>query len=410
MTTYRLMDGTSGRPGDGSTGTQPPSAVTSASGGWLLGTIFSVTGGMRWLDGYWFWVPPGGDTAPAGGFTFALWDIYASGPAASLVAGSTATAATLTAGQFSYVALATPIQLAPGEIYEAVIGWTVTAGIPLTGGQFGSGNPYATGITNGPLFGWPNLGSAANPFSWSTTYGMGQGVFGNSSGSDPTAAFPENSSGSDLFWVDVQVSDTPPSGYAGSYRLRPNAAGLGSTADTLPDTADNFTLGVEFSLTEACSVSRIWFYSFAGLTQLPTGIGVYQVSAQALVASQPAPSWSGAAGSGWISAPLTGSLAAGTSYKAVVVNGAGSPAIWNYAIDNFWDPSNGWGGAGLTAGPLTYPDTSDADSPGQASYHAGATIAYPDTSAGPYDYGVDIEVTPVAAPSGNPGLLMAVYP
>jgi hypothetical protein len=394
MTTYRLMDGVSGRPGVGSSGTQPPSLVTGTTGGWLLGTIFTLTTGMQWLDGYWFWVPEDGDTAPSGGFRFALWDIYASGPAASLVSGSEVTASTLTAGTFNYVALSTPLQLAPGELYEAVIGWTVSAGIPLSAGQFGSGDPYSGGITNGPLFGWPNLGSAANPYAWATTYGMGQGLFSSSSGSDPTAAFPENSSGSDLFWVDVQVSSTSPAGYAGSYRLRPNAVALGTTSNTVTDTASNFTLGVEFSLSQACAIDNIWFYSAPGLTQLPTGIGVYNVSTQTLTASSASPSWSGSAGSGWVSAALSGTLAASTNYKAVVVNGAGSPVQWNQAITDFWDPSAGWGGSGLTAGPLTYPDTSDATSPGQASYNAGAVITYPETNAGPYDYGVDIELTP----------------
>ena len=54
------------------------------------------------------------------------------------------------------------------------------------------------------------------------------------------------------------------------------------------------------------------------MTQLPTEIGVYRVSHQTLVASNASPSWSGAAGSGWMSAPLTGTLAAGTRYKAAI--------------------------------------------------------------------------------------------
>lgn len=38
MTTYNLMDGQAGRPGVGSSGTQPPTGPTAATGGWLLGT------------------------------------------------------------------------------------------------------------------------------------------------------------------------------------------------------------------------------------------------------------------------------------------------------------------------------------------------------------------------------------
>lgn len=395
MTLYRLMDGVSGRPGVGSSGTQPPSSPTAASGGWLLGTLFTPVGELLWLQGYEFWVPPGGDTAPSGGFKFATWDLYASAPSGVLVSGATATAATLTAGQFNSVALATPVPLAPGEIYLAATGWTVTNGIPLSGSQFGSGDPYANGITNGPLFGWNNLGSAINQFPWATNY-LNNGLFSDSSGSDPTAAFPENSSGADLFWIDIVVSDTAPAGYTGSFRLRPNQHATGSTLNVVLDTANNFTLGVEFSLNTPCAINNIWFYSPSGTTQLPTSIGVFQVSTQSLVASSSSPSWSGVAGSGWVKAALAGNLQSGVSYKAAVCNGAASPVQWNDAITDFWDPSNGWGGSGLTAGPFTYPDTNTADSPGQASYNPGATLTYPDTNAGPYDYLVDIEVTPSA--------------
>lgn len=409
MTTYRLMDGVSGRPGVGSSGTQPPTSPTSATGGWLLGTLFTVTGGMQWLDGYYFWVPPGGDT---GAQKFALWNVYATGETAVLVTGSTVTSGTLTAGTFNSIPLATPIQLCPGELYVACTGWTAVNGIPLTAGQFGSGHPYSTGIFNGPLTGWPSLGGGGtNPYTWATTYGAGQGLFSNALGADPTAAMPNNSSGSDLFWVDVAISTTPPTGYSGSYRLRPNALGLGCTNGIAADTASNFTLGLEFSLTEACTINNVWFYSAPGVTQLPTSIGVFQVSGTSLAASNSSPSWSGAAGSGWVKAALSGSLAASTNYKVCVCNGAGSPAQWNYYVADWWEAtSGGFGTGGLTAGPLSFPDNGSATSPGQGSYNPGATLTYPATNVGPYDYGVDIEVTPATAGPSGSGLLMASFP
>jgi hypothetical protein len=388
VTVYRLMDGASGRPGVGSSGTQPPSSVTSTSGGWLLGTIFSVTGQMGWLNGYWHWVPGNGDTTAR---KFALWNRYSTS-AQNLVTDSTVTSGTMTLGAFNYVPLATPIQLAPGALYVAACGWTVTTGIPVSSGQFGSGDPYAAGITNGPLSGWSAI-SGSNTFPAATVnYNIGQGLFSNALGADPSAAMPNNGSGDDNLWVDVQVSSTAPSGYAGSYRLYPNMADLGNYS---LDTANNFTLGMEFSLSQACTVNNVWFYSPATVTQLPTAVGVYQVSGASLVTSNNSPSWSGAAASGWISTPLTGTLAAGPSYKVVVLNGAGSPAIWNAAVANYW--STGFGSAGLTAGPVTAPDNAAADAPGQESYNLGAALTYPGTNAGPYTYGLDIEVTPQAA-------------
>ena len=386
MTLYRLMDGVAGRPGVGSSGTQPPANVTATSGNWLLGTQFSVTGQMAWLNGYYFWVASNGDTGPQ---KFALWNYYGdTGGAGVLVAGSTVTSGTLTASQFNFVPLATPIQLAPGAQYIAATGWVATNGIPVTSAQFDNGDPYASGVTNGILTGWSNA-TGSNAFPGVNTF-AGQCVFSNVLGSDPGAALPNNGSGADNLWVDIQVSDTAPGGYAGSYRAYPNTLGFGNSS---LDTANNFTLGMEFILSQACTVNTVWFYSPSTVTQLPTEIGVYQVSGTSLVLSNAAPSWSGAAGSGWISASLTGSLSASTKYKVVVLNGAGSPAIWNAAIANYW--STGFGANGLTAGPITVYNNATADAPGQESYNLGATITYPNTNAGPYSYGLDIEVTPV---------------
>ena len=285
MATYRLMDGVSGRPGVGSSGTQPPASPTATTGGWLLGTQFSITGQMGWFNGYYHWVPTGGDTVAR---KFALWNIYASGPTEVLVSGSTVTSGTLTAGSFNYIPLTVPIQLAPGAQYVACTGWTAVNGIPVSSAQFDSGEPYASGIVNGILTGWSAAtGSNPPPF----LYGLGgQGLFSNALGNDPTVAMPNNGSGSDNLWVDVLISDTAPAGYSGSYRVWPNKTDLGNYTN---DTANNFTLGMEFILSSAASINNVWFYSPSGVTQLPTEVGVYQVSGTSLVASNSSPSWSG---------------------------------------------------------------------------------------------------------------------
>ena len=306
-----------------------------------------------------------------------------------LVPSSTATSGTLTAGAWNYIPLASPIQVAPGAQYVAATGWTAVHGFPITNSQFSSGGPYSAGITNGPInaFGDPTAGGTNGP-----NYNMYQGVF-STAGNDPTVNMPNGGSSSSNFWVDVSVSTTAPGGYAGSYRLYPN---MGDAYGYSNDTANNFTLGMEFSLSQACTINNVWFYSPSGVSQLPTGIGVYQVSGASLVASSGSPSWSGAAGSGWVSAPLTGSLSASTNYKVAVLNGAGSPAVWNGATANYW--STGYGGSGITSGPITAPDNAAATSPGQDTYNAGATLTYPNTNIGPFNYWVDIEVTPVVIP------------
>lgn len=385
MSTFRLFPATNG-----------PGAPSAASGGWLLGVIFSVTGGTRWLNGYFHWVPTGGDTVAR---KFALWNRYSTTQQV-LVPNSVVTSGTMTANAWNFVALPTPIQLAPGALYVAATGWTAVNGIPVTASQFGTAEPFAAGIVNGPLTAWSSP-TGSNTFPANTVnYNLGQMLFANTLGSDPSVNMPNNGSGDDNLWVDVLVSDTAPVGYSGSYRFHPNQSDLGAYS---LDTANGFTLGIEFSLSQPCAVNNIWFYSPATVTVLPNQIGVYRVSDQVLVLSNASPSWSGAAGSGWVSAALSGTLQAGVNYKAVVLQG--TAAVWNAAVSNYF--STGFGANGLVSGPLTAPNNAGA-TPSQDSFHQAATISYPDTNAGPFDYGVDIEVTPAA--SSSSGLLLASFP
>ena len=400
MTVYSLMDGASGRPGNG------PGSVTSTSGDWLIGTQFSVTGQMMWMDAYRLWVPSDGDTTAR---KFALWNTTGSSTEV-LVPGSVVTSGTMTPGAWNVVNLGTPIQLAPGTQYVAACGWTVVTGISITANQFDTGDPYAAGITNGPLTGW-SAGTGSNPYPVAGSFG-GQQVFSNSLGSDPSAAMPNNGSGSDNLWIDVVVDDAAPPGYAGSYRLWPNRYELGNWN---LDTANNFTLGQAFTVSGACTVSNVWFYSPATVTQLPTQVAVMDGSGT-VVGSNASPSWillgggAASAGGGWMSATCPGTLASGTTYWACVLNSAASPAIWNAAAAAYW--TTGFGGSGLTAGPIIAPGNAAAPSPGQNSYHPGATLHLPDANAGPYSYGVDIEVTPVPPPPAPQTILysMRTYP
>lgn len=371
MATYRLFPATNG-----------PATVAATSGGWLLGVQFSALTIMGWLNGYYLWTPGNGDTTPV---KHALWNYNPTAGAPVLVPGSTVTSGTLTAGAWNFTALPTPVQLGAGAQYVAATGWTVTNGIPVTGGQFSAAQPFGAGITNGPLTAWSS-GTGTNAYPTPGSLG-GQMVFSNVLGSDPSVNMPNNGSGDDNLWVDVLVSDTAPVGYAGSYRLYPNMADIGNYS---LDTANGFTLGKQFSLTQACAINNGWFYSPATVTQLPTAVGVYRTSDQALVAVNNSPSWSGAAGSGWISSPLSGSLPSGGPYKFAVHQGAN--VIWNAAVANYY--TTGFGGSGLTAGPITVPNNASALSPGQESYHQSASISYPDTNAGPFMYGLDIELTP----------------
>lgn len=387
MTTYRLFPSTSG-----------PTPSNSYTGGFQAGVAFQVTQGGLWLDGYYYWCGASGQ--PTAAVTAALWQFNAPGTGHFVVVpNSGATSGALTKGAWNFIPLATPLPLSQNVAYEAVTGQNITAsGFPETQNQFGSGQPYAAGITSGPLMAYSDAGgSAAPPAS------MSQGAFGtgSTSGGSASANFPGLGSDSSAnFWVDLLIDTAAPAN--ASYSLFPSQP---YPVNQFLDTANNFTLGVEFQLSQPCTLNEILFYSPATVTQLPTECAIYVVGTQAILAGthQASPSWSGAAGSGWISAAYASPpvLAANTKYKAVVFNGAGSPAIWNAATGpHYWD-SPGPASGGITNGVLSAPNNATADSPGQSSFHQGAAIAWPDTNVGAYNYWVDVSVTPQASGQRN---------
>jgi hypothetical protein len=403
MTTYRFMDGSGSptRPGSG-----PASAVSYGSPGsplpYIAGNQFCVTEGGLWFEGYWWWVCSSGQDTTA--VKCALWQLSTASTGV-IVPGSIVTSGTLTAGQWNYVPLATPVPLAPsatqsyGAVYNAAIGYSASHGFPATKNQFGNGDPYSAGITNGPLFccasdfsGAPSPGSA---FSWTKPQ-----MPYSTAGSDPSVNMPGTNDADDNLWVDVQISDTAPAGatYKG-FSSAPVFVVPGVSAQSLA-----YTLGLEFTVAEACPLVRIWHYSPSGVTILPSRCGVWNVSTQAEVAGtdNQAPVWSGAAGSGWVSCDYTSSgvtLQSGVSYKVSTFTSNNSQT-WFLASASWWGGSPGPFSSGLTNGPLTILGNSAA-SPGQDSWNVGTSWTYPATSTNPEYDGVDVEVMASSATQGT---------
>ena len=359
--------------------TNGPATPVSYTGPFVCGVVVGVTAGACWLDGYWWWVCASGQSTAAQ--KFALWCL-SGGTEGSLVPGSTVTSGALTAGQWNHVPLAAPIALAPGATYVAATGFSNS--FPDTGNQFGSGDPYGSGIVNGPLTAYSDAsGSLPSPFK------TAQGVFSVAS-SDPTTSMPIFGSSSCNFWMDVQVDTTPPSGT--SYRLWPSYPTVPGHVSS--DTA-GYTLATEFRLSKSCSLDNIWFYSASGAAALPTRCAIWNTGSQSVVSGtdNTSPSWSGAAGTGWVSSSYSGvTLPAGT-YKVAVFYGGGGQ--WYQGNSDYWG-GGGSGSSGITAGPVTAPGTSAATSPGQCTYNAGSW-AYPQSyasSGNGENYWVDVEVTP----------------
>jgi hypothetical protein len=387
VTAYRLFPATNG-----------PADAGSYSGDIITGTGFCATQGGTWFEGYWWWVAGGSPAGPTSPQKFALWQDQSDG-AGTVIAGSVVTSGTLAAG-WNYVPLAAPVQLATGSpggntvqgaaSYIAATG--VNGNFPSTNGSFGSGDTYAAGITSGPLTAFSDQsGSAPSPV------GTAQGVF-TTGGTDPSLVMPSQGSSSANFWLDVQVSNTAPAGYAGSYRLWPGMPAifpLTSNSDNLEQ-----TFGNEFLLSHACKVSKIWFYAPASTSPaaLPTKCGIFSVATQAVVAGSlnSSPSWSGA--SGWVSCSYTGLVLPPGDYKACVFTTGGSTNFYQ-ETELYW-ASPGPGDGGITWGPLSAPSNASATTPGQGTYNHGASFTYPATTDSGPDAGqnrwVDIEVIPVS--------------
>jgi len=355
MTTYRLFPATNG-----------PSSPVSYSGNFLCGVLFKVTSGGMWFTGYWKWVATGGDTTAR---KFALWTIKGAGSGVLLPA-ATVTSGTLTAGQWNFVALPGPVPLAIGTAYNACTGWTAVHGFEdsdTSGAGTGAADSFGTGghtagITNGLLSAYsdqPGIGTRGEP------YGTPQGVF-STAGTDPSVTMPAAGSNSGNFWMDVQVSDTGPAGFAGPYRLWPGKADTNSLTTT--DSPVNYDIATEFALSTSCALTKVWYFSPPGTAQLATAANIWSITGGGLTgtlaASNTSPSWSGAAASGWVSCSFSGVVLPAGKYKVSVYNSAATPDNWGAkdANTDYW--RNGEGGNGITWGPLSAPNL------------AGASLAY----------------------------------
>ena len=366
--TYRLFSATNG-----------PSSPASYSGDYMPGVVFEVTTGGMWLDGYWWWVCPGRQSTSAQ--KFALWQVY-NNDTGVLIPSATVTSGTLTPGQWNYVPLTKPVPLSIGACYNACTG--LNGSFPVTENQFGSGQPYGSGIVNGPLTAFSDLsGSLPAPLTCPRRYSP-----------SPVPILPHlmpsNGNQSDNLWMDIQVDTHSPSGT--SYRLWPNLPNLlGAAAGS----DAGYTLATEFKLSQSCVLDNIWFYSASGAGALPTRCAIWSVNTQSVVSGtdNTTPSWSGSAASGWVSCSYSGVTLPAGDYKVAVFYGGS--ANWFLFSTGYWG-SGGPAASGITTGPLTAPGTSGATSPGQSTYNVAAW-AYPNTygSAGNGEnYWVDVEVTP----------------
>lgn len=179
---------------------------------------------------------------------------------------------------------------------------------------------------------------------------------------------------------------------------------------TIVSDGSTYTMGMQFTLSQPATLTGIWFYSAPTATALPAGCAIFQQTGAGtgtVVAGSrnDTPSWSGAAGSGWVKCTYASGpvLAAATIYKVVIEKDSSS--LEYSATSHYWD--SGPGASGLTSGIITAPNNAGADG-GQDTFVTGSPWpAYPATSFNAANYWIDVEVT---TSGGTPSVVQVNAP
>lgn len=453
MATYRLFGNLQG----------PTNAVSIGSTALVTSLIFELTTGGGWLDGYWLWVcPEGQPTAPQ---TFTLYILYQGANyvnTGEIIPGTTVTSGDLVPGQWNFIPLPQAVPLSIATLYQ--LETAASGGVPITENNWGVGDPWASGVTSGPVFA-PSSGPN----------GTDQGAV--AVGADPTTVVPEYSSESPFWWLDVQVSTEAPPG--SSYRLWPGMPLIVAPPKTAGEQADTNeqTSATEFWLSADCTLNKIWFWSpipnpVAGTPAaalLPGACAIFDIATKTIVPGTlqgmagpnptTMPAWckpDGSAaqpGDGWVYCSYESqniTLLASRGYKTAVYCYGGGTLLdvdfLFFAEQAFYfgpliDETTGdvIGPAvvpnGITNGPLSAPSVSSASNaesngalitipagtlvPGNSTYQDNdssntGTFLYPGTFDSE-DNGetrwVDVEVTPVSGPTpARTGGFAAFFP
>lgn len=167
----------------------------------------------------------------------------------------------------------------------------------------------------------------------------------------------------------------------------------GATGGHDDSDGDPQALGTAFTVTSGVSLTGIWQWSASGCTRLPGACAIWDSGTGLAIpgTENDSPSWSGAAGSGWIRCAYDGSvtLSPGTSYVAATWNGASAGGEW-YGIT-----AGSWAG-GITNGPLSCPDQANRFREPSAAFQV------PASAFGNFNIWVDVEVSDIAPPAPQP--------
>lgn len=185
---------------------------------------------------------------------------------------------------------------------------------------------------------------------------------------------------------------------------------FGQPAAPVTLTADNatYTMGVQFSVSAPAALTGLWFFSPPGAVDLPAACCIYLITgagtgSQVAGTVQLTPSWSGAAGSGWVKVTYDGSvtLTPGNQYRACILHNQGGNFYG--ATATYW-AGGGPGAGGITSGVLSAPAAINADLTNQDAFLANtAALTYPTGQFQSSNYWIDVEVTTAAAAASTGG-------
>lgn len=180
-------------------------------------------------------------------------------------------------------------------------------------------------------------------------------------------------------------------------RLFPATSGPATSAAD----ADNYTLGVEFYVTESANATAVFFWRPGTSPAITFSVAIYRVDSATsgtLLGSVTGVS-AAANANGWhrvnLSSPVA--LVANQRYRAAV----------HSTTDNFYSTTSqyfntGPGGSGVTNGSLVAVSGPDATNGAQGSFFAGSTLAFPRTGFNYTNYWIDVEVvTGSSTPQGG---------
>ena len=316
----------------------PAAAMSTGSKGLVTSLVFEMKTGGGWLEGYWLWVcDTGQSTAPQ---TFTVWLPYQGAnyvDTGEIVPGTTVTSGRLVPGRWNFVPLRHAVSLSIATQYQLETG--TVGGVPVTQHMWGPGNPWAKGVTSGPLFAPPSGPNSTDQCAVAP-------------GSNPTKVVAAYSYAFPYLWLDVQISTKAPAG--SSYRLWPSmpriVAPPKTTGSDVADTSEQ-SAGTEFWLSTECTLDKIWFYSprrnplvkTPAAVLLPSACAIFDIASQSMVPGtmrgttgphpSKMPNWrrpDGAAakpGDGWVYCAYQGIRLRKGKYKTAVYSYGGGTTL-----------------------------------------------------------------------------------